>query len=134
MGPADLDHIYVSFHIMLHDIPHDVKSSQPQGKQVYGSVTEALQASRAAAQQLPGGQAFDLHCLWDVAALLRRGLGSTARALREAQGVAQGAVEVEAKARLQKGARKLQFLCSFAWHHEEARSQGHRDEIISYIA
>lgn len=87
-------------------------------------MTEALQAPRAMAQRLPGGRAFDLSCLRDVAALLRRGLGSAARALREAQAVAEGAQELaeepKTAARLLRGAKKLQFLCSFAWYHQEA--------------
>lgn len=96
------------------------------GRQVYDSVTEALQAPQSVACKLPGGgfgADFDRHCLADVATILRRGVGSCARALLEAQDLSEKAQQMaqdpKSASRLLRGMKKLQFLASFAWYHEE---------------
>ncbi|CAE8609008.1 unnamed protein product, partial [Polarella glacialis] len=76
---------------------------------VYASATEALRAAMSAAAALPGanfGAGLDSLCLGDVATLLRRGVGSCARGLREAAEIVELAADAaEAKAeaaRMQK--------------------------------
>jgi len=97
------------------------------GKQVYSSVTEALKTPQEVAQKLPGGgfgSSFDRNCLGDVSVILSRGMGSCARAVLEAQELAQQAQQMQEEAksasRLLRGVKKLQFLASFAWYHDEA--------------
>ncbi|CAK9088714.1 Zinc finger HIT domain-containing protein 2, partial [Durusdinium trenchii] len=97
------------------------------GRQVYSSATEALQASQSMASKLPGSFApFDRHCLGDVATLLRRSLGSCARAILEAKELSEQAhklaEEPKSASRLLRGVKKLEFLSAFAWYHEEVLS------------
>ncbi|CAE7237974.1 Znhit2 [Symbiodinium sp. KB8] len=97
--------------------------------QVHESATSTLQALWQLASKLPGGgfgASFDRHCVGDVATILSRGVGSCARALREATDLATAAADaaeegqVRGAARLRRGVKKLDFLTSFAWHHPEA--------------
>lgn len=97
--------------------------------QVHESATSTLQALWQLASKLPGGgfgAKFDRHCVGDVATILSRGVGSCARALREATDLATAAADaaeegqVRGAARLRRGVKKLDFLTSFAWHHPEA--------------
>jgi len=101
--------------------------------QVYTSPQEALAGALEAAGRLPGGgfgSGFDLLCLTDAATILRRGVGSCARALREAAEIITNACDAardpkEQKvkgpaARLLRSSKKLEFLTAFAWYHEEA--------------
>eukprot|EP00931_Biecheleriopsis_adriatica_P100431 TRINITY_DN75754_c0_g1_i1.p1 TRINITY_DN75754_c0_g1~~TRINITY_DN75754_c0_g1_i1.p1 ORF type:complete len:389 (-),score=93.80 TRINITY_DN75754_c0_g1_i1:52-1182(-) len=112
---------------------------------VYSSPAEALRAPLEAAARLPGGSfgaTFDLLCFRDVAAILQRGIGSCARALREAGDVLARAADLaresakevhdrKAVSRLQRSAKKLEFLTSFAWHHEEALGAAAAEEVLS---
>lgn len=94
---------------------------------VYESVVEVLRPALDTAAALPGGgfgTDFDRLCLQDVALVVRRGCSSAARALREATALVQQAAEAakekpKGAARLFRGAKKLEFLGSFAFHHEE---------------
>ncbi|CAE7607316.1 Znhit2 [Symbiodinium sp. CCMP2456] len=97
--------------------------------QVHESATSTLQALWQLASKLPSGgfgANFDRHCVGDVATILSRGVGSCARALREATDLATAAADaaeegkVRGAARLRRGVKKLDFLTSFAWHHPEA--------------
>jgi len=99
-------------------------------RRVYRSAEESLQAARSAAASLPGGgpgAAFDVLCLRDVARLVARRAGSAARALLEASAIVSGARELassdgsssRAVSGLLKSAKKLEFLASFAAHHED---------------
>lgn len=101
-------------------------------KKVYEAPAECLQDVLAAAAALPGsgfGAAFDGRCLLDVAALIRR--GSALRAVQEAHQILEATVEAKSSessdgatasslGRLRRCVKKLEFLASYACHHEEA--------------
>mmetsp|Transcript_2271 Transcript_2271/g.7656 ORF Transcript_2271/g.7656 Transcript_2271/m.7656 type:complete len:169 (+) Transcript_2271:357-863(+) len=100
-------------------------------RRVYASVGECLWAAQGAASSLPGGgfgAAFDVLCLEDVVGLVTRRAGSAVRALLEAAAIVSRARETalsdgnssKAIAGLLRSARKLEFLASFAGHHEDA--------------
>merc|ERR1719215_2415633 len=98
---------------------------------VYSTTVECIHTALDAATNLPGGgfgADFDVVCLADVATILHRSVDSAARALLEAVGILRKAVEAagehngcEAKslARLQRSMKKLEFLVSYAAHHED---------------
>lgn len=103
-------------------------------RKVYSSAGECLRSALAAAAALPGGgfgPSLDLLCLGDVAEVLRRGAGSAALALGEAMELVRGAAEAaeeerregggsgKAPVKLRRGEKKIEFLMSFASHHEE---------------
>lgn len=95
---------------------------------VHRRVEDCFLASLASAAALPGGfgAPLDERCLEDTVALLRGGGMLASRAVRETAALVAGAAEVakargdKANARLARGAKKLEFLLSFAYHHEDA--------------
>lgn len=113
------DPLQVSAHL-LH------LGSAVHAHRVYESTSEALREALDAAARLPGGgfgSDLDLLCLDDVAILLRRGVGSCARGLRETGEIIAAARELAAEkkgGRLLRCLKKLEFLESFAWYHEQA--------------
>mmetsp|Transcript_25276 Transcript_25276/g.71095 ORF Transcript_25276/g.71095 Transcript_25276/m.71095 type:complete len:370 (-) Transcript_25276:116-1225(-) len=97
----------------------------------YDSAGQCVHAVLASAAALPGGgfgAGLDTLCLEDLARMLCRGGDTGARALREALGMVEAAAKAVAEgeggggkavARLQRGAKKLEFLLSFAFHHTD---------------
>lgn len=100
-------------------------------QRVYQTAGECLHAARRAASSLPGGgfgASFDQLCLGDAARLLTRRGGTLVRALLEAAAIVSKARELalgdgacsKATGGLLRSAKKLEFLASFAEHHEDA--------------
>lgn len=101
-------------------------------RKLYSAACECLNAVLVAAAALPGGGfgvGLDLLCLADLSILLSRGAGTAALAMRETERLMEDAArEVEERnadgakvlTKLRRGAKKLEFLVSFAAHHEDA--------------
>jgi len=104
-------------------------------RKVYSTARECLLAALASASALPGGgfgAELDELCLGDLARLLGRGGDTQIRALREAMEMIDLAAKTvnerqanntKAIGRLQRGAKKLEFLMSFAGHHQDDLEQ-----------
>eukprot|EP00929_Paragymnodinium_shiwhaense_P071428 TRINITY_DN36309_c0_g1_i1.p1 TRINITY_DN36309_c0_g1~~TRINITY_DN36309_c0_g1_i1.p1 ORF type:complete len:398 (-),score=112.59 TRINITY_DN36309_c0_g1_i1:136-1329(-) len=99
------------------------------GKRVFGSAEECLAASLAAAAALPGGgfgRALDLQAAGAASkVLLGRGM-VVGRAVHETVELVQAAIAAakaqersSPAARMSRGLKKLEFLHSFAHHHDD---------------
>eukprot|EP00928_Gymnodinium_smaydae_P071212 TRINITY_DN54866_c0_g1_i1.p1 TRINITY_DN54866_c0_g1~~TRINITY_DN54866_c0_g1_i1.p1 ORF type:complete len:421 (+),score=135.86 TRINITY_DN54866_c0_g1_i1:64-1326(+) len=98
-------------------------------QRTFSSLQECLSASLSAAAALPGGgfgAALDERGVDDAAAILAGGSFPVGRALREAAALLRSSAEAAKEAgksghsRLLRGAKKLDFLVSFAFYHDEA--------------
>eukprot|EP00927_Polykrikos_kofoidii_P026808 TRINITY_DN23807_c0_g1_i1.p1 TRINITY_DN23807_c0_g1~~TRINITY_DN23807_c0_g1_i1.p1 ORF type:complete len:371 (+),score=77.50 TRINITY_DN23807_c0_g1_i1:106-1218(+) len=101
-----------------------------------GNVRECLCTVLASAAAFPGGgfgAALDMLCIGDTSTIILGGSLFTLRAVREAQSLVDEATSAVAmstasnaakvSSRFRRGSKKLDFLASFAYHHDESLAQ-----------
>lgn len=123
-GDWSWDPLQVASHFL-----HLAKAVSTQG--VHQTVGECLHSAQRAASSLPGGgfgASFDQLCLSDVLRLVTRQGDSLVRALLEAAAIvhearalaASDGAPTKAIGGFLRSAKKLEFLASYAEHHEDA--------------